>query len=85
MAKLCKICGRRLAELNTEDICYHHQEGMILKEHHPATICTSYRAPHVSEGEEDVVPEPGDERYDETAFDITIVGVLLKNGDVYLI
>lgn len=83
--RYCKVCGRRLAELNTEDACYCHQEGMIVKEHHPATGCTSYAPQQAELDPEDVLPQPGEERYNETAFDITIVGVLLGNGKIYLL
>ncbi len=81
--RYCKVCDRRLAELNTEETCYCHQEGMIVKEYHPATCCTSYMPSHDENDVQGAVPQPGDERYNETAFNVTIIGVILENGDIY--
>ncbi len=83
--KLCRICGKTLAEANEEDICFCHQEGMIIKEYTPVTGCTSY----VSKGDDskgkpnNMAFKPGQDGYNETAFDASVVGAIDENGEVY--
>lgn len=75
----CRICDKPLAEANKEDICFCHQEGMIIKERTPVTGCTSYDPANPE------ALKPGDEGYNEQAFSEDIVGVINENGELYKI
>jgi hypothetical protein len=90
MPKKCRICGKSLSTYNKEDICFCHQEGMVIKEKSPVSGCTSYNA---NAAEDDNVapdklsphhlPRPGDPEYNDMAFDESIVGAIDENGELY--
>jgi hypothetical protein len=72
----------QLAEANPEDICFCHQEGMVIKEKHPVTLCTSFN-PHGEVEQGLVVPQPGKGAYNKLAFTKFIVGTLDEDGAFY--
>ena len=82
--KYCTICDKQLAEANEEDICFCHQEGMVIKERTPVTGCTSYNTGSGDQpGAPDMYLKPGDAGYNEQAFAESILGAIDENGEVY--
>lgn len=79
MPKKCTICGKPLAEMNKEDRCFCHQEGMVIHEHTPVSLCTSWN-PTQAPAE---TPSPGDDGYNEMAFTKDIVGAIDEDGQMY--
>ena len=84
MPKKCTICGKPLAEANKENICFCHQVGMIIHEHTPVTGCTSWK-PALESGANapSEVPSPGDDGYNDMAFDKSVAGAIDEDGSVY--
>lgn len=84
MPKKCRICGKSLSTYNKEDICFCHQEGMVIKKQTPVTGCTSYGK---DSGDEPAAPnhylKPGDDGYNDMAFGEDIVGAIDENGELY--
>jgi hypothetical protein len=75
--RLCRICGKSLAEANKEDICFHHQAGMVIKARTPITGCTSYDPANPE------ALKPGDAGYNEQAFHEDVVGAIDEDGNLY--
>jgi hypothetical protein len=83
MAKrLCRKCGKALAEANKSDECFCHQTGMVIKERTPATLCTSYNTGSGDQpGAPDMYLKPGDIGYNELAFSEDVVGAIDEDGE----
>jgi hypothetical protein len=77
--KQCRICGKRLAEANKEDICFCHQEGMVIKRKVPVTEFTS----HDTTTKDPMVSKPGDAGYNDIAYTEEIVGAVDEDGNIY--
>jgi hypothetical protein len=75
--RFCRICDKPLAEANKEDICFCHQEGMIIHAHTPVTGCTSYDPSNPA------ALKPGEDGYNEQAFSENIVGAIDEDGSLY--
>jgi hypothetical protein len=69
----CRICGKSLSTYNPEEICYCHQDGMLIRGNFPVSKCTS-RPRNGYRNEVGFVP--GDPGYTEFAFGSIIVGII---------
>lgn len=78
--RFCVICEKQLAEANKEDRCFCHQEGMVVHEHTPVTGCTSFNPNSPPEA-----LKPGDDGYNEMAFDKSVVGAIDEDGSIYAV
>jgi hypothetical protein len=88
--RTCRICGKVLAskEYNPEDICFCHQEGMVIKERTAVTGCTSYESKNRdldqdANHQHATILFPGDPGYNERVFTEEVVGAIDENGELY--
>lgn len=72
----CKKCNRSLGIYNKGPYCHAHSGERIRKTFVPVTCCTSFELISKVSG----IPQPGDERYNDIAFNIE-VDILDLTGD----